>query len=301
MDKDPGWELYRSFLAVLQEGSLSGAARSLGLSQPTVGRHIKELESSLGGTLFTRARDGLRPTAVAHAIEPHAEAMAAAAATLIRAISGDDVQHHAVVRIAASEIVAAEVLPSILTEFRAHHPGIIIELAASDRTEDLLRRAADIAVRMTRPKQAALIARRIGHVTLGFHAHRRYLDAHGSPSNMHQLAQHVLIGFDRETASIRALRRLGMNLRRQDFAFRADSHLAQLAAIRAGFGIGICQTPIARRDHGVVHVLPKEFSLSLEVWIAMHEDLRASPPMRAVFDHLVMALSDYVQAKGRAR
>jgi DNA-binding transcriptional LysR family regulator len=297
MDNDPAWELYRSFLAVLREGSLSGAARALRLTQPTVGRHIEELESSLGRALFTRARDGLRPTEAAHAIEPHAEAMAAAAATLIRAVSGNEVPHRAVVRIAASEIVAAEVLPSILAELRAHHPRIVIELSASDRAEDLLRRAADIAVRMTRPKQAALIARRIGEVTLGLHAHRRYLDAHGRPTHMHQLSQHALIGFDRETASIRALRRLGLKLRREDFALRTDSHLAQLAAIRAGLGIGICQTALARRDESLVHVLPKEFSLRLEVWIAMHGDLRASPPIRVVFDHLTTALSGYVRGR----
>lgn len=301
MDKDPGWELYRSFLAVLREGSLSGAARTLGLTQPTVGRHIRELETSLRTQLFTRAQDGLRPTGAAHAIESHAQAMAAAAATLVRAISGNAVQPRAVVRIAASEIVAAEVLPSILTEFRTRHPEIIVELSVSDRAEDLLRRAADIAVRMTRPKQAALIARRIGQVTLGLHAQRRYLNEHGRPGNMHELTRHVLIGFDRETASIRSLRRLGMNLTREDFALRTDSHLAQLAAIRAGFGIGICQTALARRDPGLVHLLPKEFSLSLEVWIAMHGDLRRSPPMRAVFDYLAAALSGYVQTKGRPR
>ncbi len=297
MERGPGWELYRSFLAVLREGSLSGAARALGLTQPTVGRHIKELESLLDSALFTRARDGLRPTEAARAIEPHAETMAAAAAILIRTISHNDPHHRAIVRIAASEIVTVEVLPPILTEFRALHPGIIIELSGSDREEALLHRASDIAVRMTRPKQEALIARRIGHVTLGFHAHQRYLDERGRPSNMHELAQHVLIGFDRETTSIRALRRLGMTLTREDFALRADSHLAQLAAIRAGFGIGICQTPLARRDPNLVHLLPDEFSFNLEVWIAMHEDLRANLPMRAVFDHLAIALPAYLRTK----
>jgi DNA-binding transcriptional LysR family regulator len=114
---------------------------------------------------------------------------------------------------------------------------------------------------------------------------------------MTQLAQHMLIGFDRETASIRALQRLGLKLRRDDFAFRTDSHLAQLAAIRAGFGIGICQTAIARRDSNLVRVLPNDFGFDLEVWIAMHEDLRTTHPMRAIFAYLAAALSDYV--KGR--
>jgi DNA-binding transcriptional LysR family regulator len=298
MDKrEPGWELYRSFLAVLRERSLSGAARALGLTQPTVGRHIRELESSLGTALFSRAPDGLRPTDAARIVEPHAQTMAGAAAALIRLTSGKGFEAQPVVRIAASEIVGAEVLPAILTDFRKHHRSFVFELSLSDRIEDLLRRNADIAVRMTRPKQSALIARRIGGVIVGLHAHRRYLDEHGRPSNMEDLAQHVLIGFDRETTSIRALQRLGMTLKREDFAFRTDSHLAQLAAIRAGYGIGICQTAIARRGSNLVHLLPNHFGFKLEVWLAMHEDLRASRPMRDVFDHLAAALSGYAHAK----
>ena len=236
MDKNaPGWELYRTFLAVLREGSLSGAARSLGLTQPTAGRHIQQLESSLGTALFTRSQNGLRPADAAHRLEPHALTMANAADALIRAIAGADLGAQAVARIAASEVVGAEVLPAILTEFRTRHPGVTIELSLSDRTEDLLRREADIAVRMARPKQGSLIARRVGSVTVGLHAHRRYLAAHGKPAGMGQLSQHALIGFDRETASIRALQRLGLRLRREDFALRTDSHLAQ-PAIRQDLG-----------------------------------------------------------------
>jgi DNA-binding transcriptional LysR family regulator len=295
--EDPGWELYRSFLAVLREGSLSGAARALGLTQPTVGRHVRELESSLGTVLFTRGQSGLRPTEAAHTLEPYAQTMAGAAAAIIRAISEKSFEARAVVRIAASEIMGAEVLHSILTDFRARHPRVIVELSLSDRVEDLLRRDADIAVRMVRPKQGSLVARRIGSVTAGLHAHRRYLHERGQPNNVTELAQHVLIGFDQETASIRALQRLGLKLRRDDFAFRTDSHLAQLSAIRAGFGIGICQTVIARRDSNLVRVLPNDFAFDLEVWITMHEDLRATHPMRTIFDYLAAALSDYVRAK----
>jgi DNA-binding transcriptional LysR family regulator len=296
---DPGWELYRSFLAVMREGSLSGAARTLGLAQPTVGRHVQELESSLGTALFTRGQSGLRPTDAAHTLEPYAQTMAGAATALIRAISEKSFEARTVVRIAASEIIGAEVLPPILTDFRGRHPGTVVELSLSDRTEDLLRREADIAVRMIRPKQGSLVARRAGSVTVGLHAHRRYLHERGQPGNMAQLSQHALIGFDRETTSIRALQRVGLKLRRDDFAFRTDSHLAQLAAIRAGFGIGLCQTAIARRDPDVIRVLPDNFGFNLEIWIAMHEDLRATLPIRTLFAHLAAALSDYARAKRR--
>jgi DNA-binding transcriptional LysR family regulator len=114
---------------------------------------------------------------------------------------------------------------------------------------------------------------------------------------LRQLQEHVLIGFDRETAAVRALRRAGLKLGREDFAFRCDSHLAQLAAIRAGFGIGICQTIVAQQDPDLVHLLPNEFAPSLEVWIAMHEDLKESAPTRAVFDHLATALSRYAASR----
>jgi DNA-binding transcriptional LysR family regulator len=296
---DPGWELYRSFLAVLRERSLSGAARHLGLTQPTIGRHIRQLESALKTPLFTRSPSGLTPEDAAYALEPHAQAMAGAAAALLRAASESVAQAKGVVRIAASETIGAEVLPPILAEFRRAHPGVVIELSLSDRMEDLLRRDADIAVRMARPTQAALVARHIGRVTLGLHAHRRYLEAHGTPGRMAQLAQHALIGFDRETTSIQALRRLGLSLRRESFAFRADSHLAQLAAIRAGFGIGVCQTAVARRDPDLVHILPDEFAMALEMWIAMHQDLRRSRAIRAMFDHLGEALAAYARSAAR--
>jgi DNA-binding transcriptional LysR family regulator len=298
---EPAWELYRSFLATMRERSLSGAARALGLTQPTLGRHIDELEQALGGVaLFTRSQLGLVPTDAALDLVPHAEAMAASAAALARAASGAAGAARGTVRLTASEIVGAEVLPPILTEFRERHPGIAVELALSNATEDLLRRDADIAVRMTRPKQTALVAKLIGQVALGLHAHRRYIAAHGVPRSLDEVARHAIIGFDRETPSVRAVRALGLPLEREMFAFRSDSDLAQLAGLRAGFGIGVCQLGIARRDPDLVRVAPEVFSVSLDVWVVMHQDLRASHRMRLMFDHLAGALSAYVATSREA-
>ncbi|MCC8967748.1 LysR family transcriptional regulator [Bradyrhizobium sp. Pear76] len=290
MDKNPGWELYRSFLAVLREGSLSGAARSLNLTQPTVGRHIRELEVILGVPLFTRAQDGLRPTAASVVAQPHALAMAAAAETLLRTISGTADQPRTVVRIAASEIVAAEILPAIVMTLEQSQPGLVVEISASDRTEDLLRRDCDIAIRMARPTQSNLVARKVGQARLGFYAHLSYVQKNGKPSDLREMNPHRIIGFDRETEAVRALRRLGLPLKRDDFTLRSDNHLVQLAAIRAGLGIGICQCAVARKDSALVHILPEAFSPRLDVWVAKHQDLRNSRPMRLMFDHLVDAL-----------
>jgi DNA-binding transcriptional LysR family regulator len=296
-EASPDWALYRSFLAVVDTGSLSGAARSLGIAQPTVGRHIEALEEALGGVaLFTRSPGGLRPTETALALAPHAETMASAARALIRAASGEAHAARGVARVTASEIVGAEVLPPILTDFRETWPDIDIELVLSNRQEDLLRRDADIAVRMARPTQGALFAKRVGTVRLTFFAHRAYLQKHGEPTSLTELAGHTLIGYDRVAPPLEALKDVEFPISREIFSLRTDNDLAQLAALRAGFGICPCQPGVARRDPNLVPVLPGAFGFDLEVWVVMHEDLKANRRMRLLFDHLVEALLAYVAA-----
>lgn len=292
---EPSWDLYRTFLAVLEEGSLSRAARALGVAQPTVGRHIDALEDAVGFPLFTRSQLGLVPTEAALGLKPHAEALAANAAALLRAAGGQVGQVAGTVRIAASEVVGVEVLPPMLTALREVHPQLVIELALSDDLEDLLRRDADIAVRMVAPRQEALVARRIGAIAVGLHAHRRYLDRHGTPSSIEDLAGHSTIGFDRETAAIRSMAQRVRGLSRERFALRVDSNVAQLAMIRAGFGIGGCQVALAKRDPALVRVLPDAFELGLETWLAMHEHLRGSARCRVVFDALAAGLEGYIR------
>lgn len=291
--KEPGWELYRSFLAVAREGSLSAAARTLGMTQPSLGRHVRQLESDLGVVLFTRSPHGLAPTDVGHELAVHAQAMSSTTAALRRAASGSNNAVRGVVRLTCSEVIGAEVLPLMLTGLRNHHPGIVVELSLSNRSEDLLRKDADIAIRMVQPVQAALVARRIGSIPLGLHAHRRYLKANGQPRDLEELRQHALIGYDRETPAIRAIRSQ-FPFDREDFSLRTDSDLAQLAAIRAGYGIGVCQCAIARRDKQLVHVLPEAFTLALDTWLVMHEDLKASRRTRMVFDYLATSLTEYI-------
>jgi len=291
----PGWELYRSFLAVVREGSLSGAARALGLTQPTIGRHIDALEAALGVSLFTRSQAGLIASEGASLLLPHAEAMAIAAEALQRAASGEAEGDRGTVRITASEMIGGEVLPSALAAFREKQPRIVVELMLSNRSEDLLRREADIAVRMVRPSQAALFARKIGLVRFGFHAHPRYLKAHGTPKTMTELLAHPLIGFDK-VSPVRRLEGLNFPISRDLFAFRCDSDLGQYAALRAGFGIGVCQLGLARRDK-LVPVLPGALHFQLETWVVMHEDLKSSRRMRLMFDHLAEHLRAYIASQ----
>lgn len=289
---EPGWELYRSFLAVVRERSLSGAARALGLTQPTVGRHIDALEHALGVPLFTRSQSGLNATAGALQLVPFAEAMHGAASALVRVASGEAAEERGAVRITASEMIGAEVLPPALAEFRALYPRIDVELVLSNRSEDLLRRGVDIAVRMVKPTQSALVAKKIGVLHLGLHAHPAYLKRHGTPRSLEELQQHPLIGFDSQ-ASVRRLPALGLELNRELFAFRCDSDLGQYAALKAGFGIGVCQVALAKRD-GLVPVVEGALEFELGVWVVMHKDLRSSRRMRLMFEHLARALQRHV-------
>lgn len=296
MTESPSWDFYRSFLAVVQEQSLSGAARLLGLTQPTIGRHIAGLEHALGVSLFTRSQTGLRPTPAAIALVPHAQAMASAASALQRAASGAEDEARGVVRITASEMIANEVLPSCLAAFREAHPRVVVELVVSNRTEDLLRRDVDVAVRMVRPTQGALLARKLGNVRLGLYAHPSYVAKHGLPRTLAELEQHPLIGFDRQP-SVRRLDKLGMKVSRERFAFRCDSDIAQYAALRAGFGLGMCQLGLAKRD-GLTRVLESNVRFNLDVWVVMHRDLASNRRTRMMYDHLAAHLSAYIADQG---
>ncbi len=295
MIPEPGWELYRTFLAVVREGSLSGAARELGLTQPTAGRHVDALERTLGLTLFVRTQQGLSPTEAALSLRPFAESLEATSAALLRAASSHGEGVRGTVRVTASDVVAVEVLPAILADLHAAYPELTIELAPSNRMEDLLRRDADIAVRMQRPSQGVLVARHIGGIELGIYAHRRYLERRGTPATPDDLPGHALIGYDKENAFLRSVRAQVPWIQRNRFTLRTDSDLAAIAALRAGFGIGFCQVGLARRNPDLVRLFADEVSILLDTWLAMHEDLRDSPRCRVVFDALVAGLTRYIQ------
>jgi DNA-binding transcriptional LysR family regulator len=297
-DIEPDWSLYRTFLAVVRAGSFSAAARLTGSTQPTVGRQIQALEATLGLKLFSRSQRGLLPTPAARELVSHAESMASAAAALRRASSGGASEEAGTVRLTAGEHVGLEVLPPILAEFAREHPRIELELSLSNRNEDLLRRDADIAVRMARPAQKALIARRIGSVKIGLFAHRGYVEAHGLPRTPSDFAHHRLIGFDRDMHVLRTTGGAAARLRREDFAFRTDNIAAQIAMLRAGLGITACQINVARRDPNLMPVLAKDVSFQRELWLVTHPDLKGVRRIRALFDHLARRLKQYVDHKG---
>ena len=295
------WDFYRSFQAVIEHGSLSGAARARGLTQPTLGRHIEALERELGLPLFTRSPQGLLPTQAALDLLPHAGAMALAAEALIRQAHADAAEARGIIRLTVSDVMGGEVMPAILTEFSRLYPEIEIELVLSNQLDDLLRREADMAVRMVRPEQSALIAKRAGSLSVGFFAHRDYLSARGTPQRLEDLQSHHKVGYDRDPALPAVFKRLGIPYDRSVIQLRTDSDLASLAAIRAGFGIGGYEWSLAQRTPELVPVLPQLVLVEYEVWVVMHEDLRAARRMRLLFDFLYDHLVKHAAIGAEAR
>ncbi len=294
------WSLIRTFLAVAKEGSLSAAARSLSASQPTVGRHIRELEAVLGTTLFTRHARGFVPTDAAVALLEPAEAMQKAAGHLELIAAGQAETDSGTVRVSTSVMFANHHMPSIIAELRHAYPAIEIELHATDSSDNLLFREADIAVRMYRPTQLDLVTRHLGEVPIGFFAAKSYIAAHGHPQTFEQLLDHDLIGFDRSELLLRGLREFGVHVDRDSFKVRCDDQTAYWQLVRAGCGIGVTQCGIANADPGVVPVLPELPLPALPVWLTMPHALRHAARVRRVFDHLVARLSVITCAAGHS-
>lgn len=290
MNTNFDWRLIQSFVAVLDCGSLLGAARALALSQPTMGRHIADLEAQLGVVLFERTGRGLRPTEAALRLADAARAMETGAVALARGVSGVQVGARGSVRLSASQPVACLLLPGVLRQMREALPEVQVELVVSNEVSNLLRREADIALRMLRPAQSSLVARRIGTVPLGAFAHQDYLRRRGWPRRAEDLLEHELVGNDRNEDILRGFAALGHPVERTRFALRTDDLIAYWEAIRAGLGIGFVAHYMARSDPGVVAVLPTLELPQLPVWLTVHREIHTSARIRAVYDFLADAI-----------
>ena len=290
------WNLLRSFLTVAETGSLSAAARQLGASQPTLGRHIEELETELGVSLFARHPRGLHVTQDGAALCGLAQDIRAQVDRFERRAAGLDRGLSGTVRVSASEIVALYVLPGLLRELRVTHPGIDFEVVADNRAANLLRRDADVAIRMFQPTQQDLIARKVVDAPLGLFATESYIDRYGLPLALDVLQRHCFVGFDRNDLHLRLLASLGMTASREDFKVRSDSQAFLLQAVVDGLGVGAVQPAIARRFAGLVPVLQDLRLPSLPVWLVAHSDVRRNARVRAVFDGLAAGLRGFYSA-----
>jgi DNA-binding transcriptional LysR family regulator len=290
------WALVRSFLAVLDAGSLMGAARKTGAQQPTLSRHIAELEAQLGAPLFERTGRGVVATAAALAIADAARQMQQGAEALARTLAGQREQTTGTVRITTSMVAATYLLPPVLAALHEAEPGIQLELRASNELSNLLRRDADIAVRMVRPAQAGLVARKLGNISIGAHAHERYLERAGTPRTPEDLRQHTLIGFATNDTMERGFAAMGLPLQRSDFALRTDDQVAYGRLVAEGAGIGFVANYNARHWPGVRRVLPTLAVPPLPCWLAVHREIKSSKVVRRVYDFLAQAVPQALEA-----
>ncbi len=286
MPKSFEWSHLQTLVAVAENGSLSAAALSLGSSQPTMGRHIRTLETELGVDLFERTARGLDLTPTGIALLEQARNMAEAANKLSLVAEGRSESLEGTIRIAASEIVATYVLPDILTAFRRLEPNIDIELVASDRAENLLQREADIAVRMFRPTQSDVFTRKVGDLQTGIFAAHSYLERYGQPDTLLDLLNHDVIGYDRSDLIIQGFRSVGLEVDRGFFSFRCDNQVVAWRMVVAGYGIGFNQVQIGRAEPAVKML---DFGVELPVlpmWLTAHSELKTSQRVRRVYDFL---------------
>jgi len=273
---------------------LSGAARSLGLSQPTVGRHIETLEADLGLSLFERSLTGLKPNATALRLYSPVQTAQSALAEAAILAAGAQEETGGTVRLTASTMISNYVLPETLTTVRQLHPRIALETVPSDSAENLLMREADIAIRMFRPTQLELVTRHLGDIPLVPVAHERYLARRGTPATLDDLWHHDMLGFDRSDAIIAHARRLGFALSREQFPIRSDDQTHLWELLKAGLGIGFAQLNLARRTPGLV-ILPIEVAIPpLPVWLTTHRELFTSHAIRAIYDAVADGLTAYI-------
>jgi DNA-binding transcriptional LysR family regulator len=284
------WNLLRSFIAVYEAGTLTEAARRLGTTQPSVGRHVRELEASLGEALFVRLPGRLKPTEQAHALHGVVAAMRTSVVEAERLFADAREVLVGCVRVAASEVYATHVIAPILARLLVEQPELEIELSVSNHADNLLRRDADIAVRFFRPEQNDVIATHVGNTELGLFAHEDYLARHGEPDSFDVPAQAFVAGFDRESVPLGPLMKGTAPDRPIRFRLRTDAILARYAAVETGLGVGAYLVDVAAERPGLKRILAGQFGQAQEVWLCAHPELRRSASMRFVWSHLEVAL-----------
>lgn len=288
------WTLLRSFLAVAETGSLSAAARALGSSQPTLGRQIRAIETSLGADLFRRHPKGFDLTETGLALVEPARAMRDAVRQIGLTAAGREQRLEGTVRITASEVVSFHHLPAIVAAIRAAEPQIEIEIVPSDDSRNLLYREADIAIRMYRPTQLDLVTKHLGDVTLSLFAADSYVARRGLPQSPQDLLDHDIVGYDASPQIIEGFRAAGLAVDRNFFKTRCDDQLVAWELVKAGAGLGFAQ-----RGVGLAEPLVREVTLgldlpSLPVWLTAHQAMRHTPRIRRVWEMLEEGLRPHV-------
>ncbi|MEH6726481.1 MAG: LysR family transcriptional regulator, partial [Hyphomicrobiales bacterium] len=278
------WHHAKAFLITAEEGSLSAAARVLGAAQPTLGRQVNALETELGVVLFQRVGRGLTLTQAGLELLDHVRAMGDAANRVSLAAIGQSQSIEGTVRISASEVYAAHLLPPIIARLRREQPGIEIEIVASHNTSDLRRREADIAIRNFRPTEPDLIARKIRDVPARLYATPGYLDRIGNPKLPYDLRNADFINITSGDAFMQALNKMGFDLTKRNFPIMTENYLVMWEYVKQGLGIGVLDAHIGDAEPAVQRILPDLEPLMFPIWLVAHREISTSLRIRTVFD-----------------
>jgi DNA-binding transcriptional LysR family regulator len=285
------WNQLKAFLETAESGSLSAAARKLGLTQPTLSRQVAAIEQRMGVTLFERVGKAMALTPTGLDLLEHARAMGAAAEALRLAATGRSQAVGGVVSVSATDAVAAHLLPPLVRQLRETEPGIAIEVISSNAISDILRREADIAIRHVKPEQPDLIARLIREAQANFYASEDWVRVHGHPRHAEEVAHLPFVGSDRSGRFLAYMRQHGLPLSEANFSCYCDHSVAHWALVRQGMGIGAMMDEIARDTPGIVRVLDDVPPVRFPIWLVTHRELRTSQRIRVVFEALAQGLA----------
>lgn len=284
------WTQARAFLATVEAGSLSQAARALGLTQPTLSRQVAGLEAALGVVLFERVGRSLVLTDTGRDMLDHFRDMGAAAERIALAAAGQSQAVEGRVRISVSDAFAVYVLTPLLPELQAIAPGIEVEVLASNTISDLQRREADIAVRHLRPVEPELIGRQVGEWRARLYASSGYLERRGRPVVPEDLAGHDILGFAPVERLVATLNAFGLPVSRRNFRHVTDNGLVLAGITERGLGIAVTPEVFAARMVGLEPVLPDWPGIPVPLWLIAHREVQTSRRVRVVFDFLAEAL-----------
>ena len=286
------WNQVCAFLATIEEGSLSAAARALGQTQPTLSRQVTGLERDLGVTLFERSPRTMTLTEAGAELLDHVRAMGEAATRLSLSASGQSQAIEGHVSITATDMTATYSLPPVLMQLRDIAPHINVELIPSNDVRDLIKREADIAIRHGRPEQADLITTRVGSSSAHLYASQLYLARAGHPAKVDDLSTLTFIGMSPIERFLPTVRMAGLDLKAENFKITTASGTALIELVRQGLGIGIIQRHTAKLFPELVPVLQDSISFPIPIWLVTHRELHTSRRIRVVYDLLKVSLAE---------
>ncbi len=289
------WNQVRAFLATVEEGSFSGAARVLKTTQPTIGRQITELESKLGVTLVERSVRGPKLTESGRDLLDHVQAMGEAATLISMVAEGKSQEVTGEVTVTATDLFSASMLPRLLVPLREAAPGVRVRIVASSDMQNLTQREADIAIRHVRPEQPDLIARHVGDFRANLYAAASYLDRMGRPKGPRDVAAYDFVGNADPERLVAPLHNMGIPVRADRFVMSSESGVVAWELVKAGYGVSMQPEVLGDAEPGIEKVLPEFPSLEFPIWLVTHRELQTSRRIRIVFDLLARGLLEAVR------